>query len=343
MVIILILPPSYIIKHLSDTVPPAARFKLFNNRLALFWDIGEQVTDVTWKLAKSGNRNLGKLCAELNSDAIRQHPPTSSGAIIDDALRKTDFPAVQESSDRPLQLSYRLPTALGVRGIDSNRVVAALAMEGANPWQRIIVYACFGIILLSIILGVLPPYTTEKQLGMLAMLIAALATALIMVVVRYTSLRNADVQPDQETAWLGNHLAQPNRFSPHEARERWDRVAEYFTDLADCLEQMIAKFRSNELPRVEGNRLNTLIMHFDDVVHSAYSKDVDADRKQVHVMLSELYQIAEKALNADMQHIAIGYFGPEWTDRRSAFMASLQRAVGKYRGLATVLRAKQPS
>jgi len=61
--------------------------------------------------------------------------------------------------------------------IRSNATLAALTMEGAKPWQRLIVYICYGIILATIILLVIPPYDSIKQVVGFFLCVAALLTA----------------------------------------------------------------------------------------------------------------------------------------------------------------------
>jgi hypothetical protein len=40
---------------------------------------------------------------------------------------------------------------VGTGAIAANKEIAALAMAGAEPWQKIIVYLCYGIILLALV------------------------------------------------------------------------------------------------------------------------------------------------------------------------------------------------
>ncbi|WP_417379449.1 hypothetical protein [Gimesia sp.] len=70
VILILILPTDYIIREIGYTSPPATRFKVFENRLAFYWDIGEETTDLRWKMTRKGNRNLERLCGELNKATL---------------------------------------------------------------------------------------------------------------------------------------------------------------------------------------------------------------------------------------------------------------------------------
>src|SRR5882724_5276563 len=63
---------------------------------------------------------------------------------------------------------------LGQTSVQAAKEIAALAMEGANPWQRMVVQACFGIILVSLCLVFVPPYTEMKQLVILGVSVMAL-------------------------------------------------------------------------------------------------------------------------------------------------------------------------
>src|ERR1022692_3454212 len=70
----------------------------------------------------------------------------------------------------------------GAGGDNDNRFIAALAMKGANPPQRIIVYVCYGIIALGLAILAAPPYETIKQLGALGLLLVALLAVAILVI-----------------------------------------------------------------------------------------------------------------------------------------------------------------
>lgn len=67
----------------------------------------------------------------------------------------------------------------------SNAALAALAMKGGDPWQRLIVYLCYAISALGILVISVPPYETTKQLVALALVIVPLFVAVIFVFIRY--------------------------------------------------------------------------------------------------------------------------------------------------------------
>ncbi len=73
-------------------------------------------------------------------------------------------------------------------GSQDNRYVAALAMRGANPALKIIVYVCYGIIALGSLALVSPPYETAFKLGALGILVGALLIVAILVLIRYQAL-----------------------------------------------------------------------------------------------------------------------------------------------------------
>src|ERR1022692_3873768 len=93
----------------------------------------------------------------------------------------------------------------------------------------------------------------------------------------------------QTLTWLADKLLERGRDRDRKARDQWDRVATYFDQIGETLEKMVASFKMKEIPRVEGNTLAILIQQFDRVVHSIYSPNEDADKMEVHAMLSELY------------------------------------------------------
>ena len=75
--------------------------------------------------------------------------------------------------------------------LKSNMLIAALAMQGATFSQRLIVYICYGVISLGIILLSVPPYQSWKQILGIALIIAFLIIVLSCVVLRYKDLSKA--------------------------------------------------------------------------------------------------------------------------------------------------------
>ncbi len=105
MIVVVVLPTDYVVKELGDTHPPPVRFKIFNSRMAFYWDIGEKTTDITWRVAKRGNRNLDRLVAELNRATIAAKPEQHA-EVVD----KQSGAGAQPPAGHPNQYSYRPTT-----------------------------------------------------------------------------------------------------------------------------------------------------------------------------------------------------------------------------------------
>ena len=95
----------------------------------------------------------------------------------------------QENNPQQNGSSHNFKSAPSEHAITSNKALAILAMEGADPWQRIVVYACFGIILGSILIIGLPPYTTAKQVSVFVILALALLVSILFIFKQYSYLR----------------------------------------------------------------------------------------------------------------------------------------------------------
>lgn len=85
-----------------------------------------------------------------------------------------------------------------IEAIKSNTTIAALAMKGATPSQRIVVYCCYGVILITIITLSVPPYEVFKELVALAFAILFLVIVAGFVLLRYRDL--STVMPPTTTA-----------------------------------------------------------------------------------------------------------------------------------------------
>jgi hypothetical protein len=75
--------------------------------------------------------------------------------------------------------------------------------------------------------------------------------------------------------WLADKLLQRSRDKIADQRnaaadlkEKRERVAKYFEEIASTLEEMLSKFREREVPRIAGNKLDVLLADFNRVVHS---------------------------------------------------------------------------
>ena len=82
---------------------------------------------------------------------------------------------------QPLGHNDKTPQREISRAIQASKALAAIAMEGSNPWQKIIVYSCFGMILGSILVIGLPPYATTKQLTVFGALSGNLMISVIFI------------------------------------------------------------------------------------------------------------------------------------------------------------------
>lgn len=82
----------------------------------------------------------------------------------------------------------RLSKANLVNAVKSNEATAALAMKGAKPWQKVIVYCCYGVILIGIIVLLVPPYEASKQVATASLVIPSLVIVAFLVLVRYRTL-----------------------------------------------------------------------------------------------------------------------------------------------------------
>ncbi len=82
---------------------------------------------------------------------------------------------------------------VGPKAIESNTAIAALAMKGAKPPQRLLVYVCYGIILIVVTVLAIPPYESGKQLIASGAGVLCLFVAFIMVLRRYRELSEGSV------------------------------------------------------------------------------------------------------------------------------------------------------
>jgi hypothetical protein len=78
--------------------------------------------------------------------------------------------------------------SLGESLSKANAALAALAMRGGDTWQKLIVYLCYAISGLGILVISVPPYETPKQLCCLAFIIVPLCSAIFFVIIRYRHL-----------------------------------------------------------------------------------------------------------------------------------------------------------
>jgi len=80
------------------------------------------------------------------------------------------------------------PEKVGAEAVKQAGALAALAMKGGDNWQKYAVYACYGLIVLTIIALIVPPYHAVKQLICFGVAALFLFIAMIFVISRYRTL-----------------------------------------------------------------------------------------------------------------------------------------------------------
>ena len=90
--------------------------------------------------------------------------------------------------------SESIQKTLAKEVVKSNQYLAALAMDGGKTWARISVYVCYVIATLCIIILLIPPYETPKQLTVLGFGGAFLLFAVVLIFNRYNDLTAKDIQ-----------------------------------------------------------------------------------------------------------------------------------------------------
>jgi hypothetical protein len=79
----------------------------------------------------------------------------------------------------------------GTSATEGNNATAALAMAGADTWQKAIVYLFYGVISITLIYLVVPPYEADKFKA-LVLVVPLLVVAAIFVIVRYKKLSHVE-------------------------------------------------------------------------------------------------------------------------------------------------------
>jgi hypothetical protein len=77
--------------------------------------------------------------------------------------------------------------AAGRAAIQGNQAIAALAMTGADTWQKTIVYLFYGVIAITLIYLIVPPYNADKFKALMLVVPLLFVTA-IFVIVQYKRL-----------------------------------------------------------------------------------------------------------------------------------------------------------
>jgi hypothetical protein len=127
-------------------------------------------------------------------------------------------------------------------------------------------------------------------------------------------------------------------------RKNWDRLADHFDRIINCLEGMVEKLKSFEIPYESGNQLKQIINGFDRVAYSVYDKKDKKDKKAVEEIRNLLDQSQERARNIDQ--ILRGALHPKVNPsirlQRDELIRDIKRAIGQFRGIAANLRATEP-
>lgn len=100
-------------------------------------------------------------------------------------------------------------TAIAQDAIKSSQALAAIAMTGASPVMRYLVYACYGIIVLVLIPICVPPYEAKKQMFLGTLGVVALLISGVTVRSRYKSLAKGPASP--EVSVVGPPVATPRK------------------------------------------------------------------------------------------------------------------------------------
>src|SRR2546425_313536 len=81
---------------------------------------------------------------------------------------------------------------LAQSALKSNAALAALAMKGADTWQKLVVYWFYGISGLGLLVVGVPPYESAKQIVALVLIVVPLSGTAVFVVMRYRRLTGQD-------------------------------------------------------------------------------------------------------------------------------------------------------
>jgi hypothetical protein len=87
-------------------------------------------------------------------------------------------------------------TAVAQDAIKSSQALAVIAMTGAPAVLRLLVYVCYGVIVLVVISICVPPYTAQKQIFLETLGVVALLISGAMVLWRYRNLPKVQALPE---------------------------------------------------------------------------------------------------------------------------------------------------
>jgi len=127
-------------------------------------------------------------------------------------------------------------------------------------------------------------------------------------------------------------------------RVKWDRVADYFDNIANCLKGMVEQFRLFKIPREHGKELEELARNFERVAYSIYSRKNKKDKAEVGELKSLMDTLVKHATNQHQQLRAAkdSKLDPATLKQGEQLIEDMERAIGRFRGLAKTLRSLEP-
>ena len=124
-------------------------------------------------------------------------------------------------------------------------------------------------------------------------------------------------------------------------RQRWDRVATYFTDISQCLTGMARSFENSDIPYEDGNALKVHIGTFEPIAHTIYSKKYPEERKTVEELITALRDLAGAATIMDtIMLLEESKRSVSADQKRKEIIRELKRTSGRLKGLASAIRAE---
>jgi hypothetical protein len=127
-------------------------------------------------------------------------------------------------------------------------------------------------------------------------------------------------------------------------RKNWDRVADHFDKIVNCLEGMVEKLNSFDIPYESGNQLKKIINGFERVAYSVWDEKDKRDKKSVGETKKLLEQLQERATHIDrmLKGALNAKINPSIRLQRNELVRDIKRAIGQFRGTAANLRASEP-
>jgi hypothetical protein len=160
--------------------------------------------------------------------------------------------------------------------------------------------------------------------------------------------------------WIIEKILQLKKENKNISTEKWERLAQYFEEIAKCIELMLADFYQGKIPRVEGNKLEVLVDELPNVLSSVYNPNSNTeDKDKIQTLKKNLSQVIEtdiiqiaKKLDIDIASQNISDFDLLNNNRlqrnrhilkqlqKSEEIKAMQRFSGKFKGLSIAIRAR---